>query len=264
MSDGARLKAAIEAFHQSSTFGEDDYLALKRAVMDVGRVDPPLLDGFVGLFFERHVLDDGRRAELVAMDADELLRAVRHRFKQVVAGDRDAHQAWHALSAHVRDALRVLSAPSRAGFPVSIAGASGFSAVAVEEAVGASWAELGRKPTAREATGELFARYVAGTVTDSGGSTTTNTRDLPAVITAHLDAQRLARGMLELLSDDEKAVLRAQLDGESVEQWAKDRGVSRATAYRLLARVKALCRVSFDSRTSRTQLAVLDVLRQQL
>lgn len=262
MSDGVRLKAAVEAFDRSGTFGEDDYLALRRAVADVGRVDGRLLDGFVGLFFERHLLDDARRAELVAMAPDELLRAVRHRFKQVVAGDRDAHQAWHALSAHVRDALRGVVGPSRAGYPVSIAGAVGFSSVAVEEAVGAVWSELGRKPTVREAVGELFGRYVAGTIPDAPGSTTT--RDLPAVITAHLDAQRLARGMLELLSDDEKAILRAQLDGDSVEQWAQARGVSRATAYRLMARVKALCRVSFDNRTSRTQLAVLDALREQL
>jgi DNA-directed RNA polymerase specialized sigma24 family protein len=70
--------------------------------------------------------------------------------------------------------------------------------------------------------------------------------------------------MLELLSDDEKAVLRAQLDGDSVEQWAQARGVSRATAYRMMARVKALCRVNFDNRSSRTQLAVLDALREQL
>lgn len=262
MSDVARLKEAIDAFHRAGTFGEDDYLALRRVVADVGRVDPPLLDGFVGLFFERHLLDDARRAELAALAPDELARAVRHRFKQVVAGERDAHQAWHALSAHVRDALRVLAGPSLAGFPVSIAGATGFSAVAVEEAVGAAWAELGRKPTAREATTELFGRYVARTVPDAPGNTTT--RDLPAVLTAHLDAQRLARGILELLSDDEKAVLRAQLDGESLEDWAQAYGVSRATAYRLLARVKALCRVSIDNRTSRTQLAVLDVLRQQL
>lgn len=69
--------------------------------------------------------------------------------------------------------------------------------------------------------------------------------------------------MLELLNDDEKSVLRAQLDGEPVEPWAQANGVSRATAYRLLARVKALCRVSFDDRTSRAQLAVLDALHRK-
>ncbi|MEW5742967.1 MAG: hypothetical protein AB1938_28890 [Myxococcota bacterium] len=261
MHEGARLKAAIDGFHRSGAFSEDDYQALRGAVEGVGRVDRVLLDGFVGLFFERHLLDDVRRAELAALPEDELLRAVRHRFKQVVAGERDSHQAWHALSAHVRDALRVLVGPARNGFPLAIAGPNGFLSVAVEEAVGALWAELGRRPSVSEATGELFTRYLRGAVSEAR---TTSTRDLPAVLVTHLDAQRLARGMLELLTADEKSVLRAQLDGEPVEKWAQANGVSRATAYRLLARVKALCRVSFDDRTSRTQLAVLDVLRGQL
>jgi len=262
MSDGGRLQAAIAAFDRDGVFGEDEYLALKRAVAGVGRVDPQLLDGFVGLFFERHLLDDARRAELLAMAPDELLRAVRHRFKQVVAGDGDAHQAWHALSAHVRDALRALTGPSRAGFPTAIAGPNGFSSVAVEEAVGAVWAELGRRPTMQEAAQELFARYVRGSTPDPPG--TTGSREFPSVLVARLDAQRLARGMLELLSDDEKRLLRAQLDGESVDGWAQLNGVSRATAYRMLSRVKALCRLSFDDRTRHTQLAVLDALRGQL
>ena len=57
---------------------------------------------------------------------------------------------------------------------------------------------------------------------------------------------------------------RAQLDGQSVDNWAQGRGVSRATAYRMLARIKSLCRVEFDQRTDRTRLEVLDVLRGQL
>lgn len=261
MSDGARLLAAIEAFHRSGAFGEEDYQALRQTVAGVGRVDPVLLDGFVGLFFERHLLHDARRAELVAMSGEELVRAVRHRFRQVVAGERDNHQAWHALSAHVRDALKVLSGPARAGFPSRLEGVSGFSAVAVEEAVGAVWAQLGRRPTVKEATGELFDRYLNHPGFDPR---TTSTRELPAVLIAHLDAQRLARGMLGLLSHDERSLLRAQLDGQRVEAWAQAHGVSRATAYRLLSRVKTLCRLSFDDRTSRTQLAVLDALRGQL
>jgi hypothetical protein len=263
MSDGARLKAAIEGFDQASAFGEEEYSALKRAVAGVGRVDSALLDGFVGLFFERHLLDDARRAELLAMSPDELLRAVRHRFKQVVAGEGDAHQAWHALAAHVRDALRSLQGPSRAGFPVGITGTSGFSSVAVEEAVGAVWGELGRRPTVPEATAELFSRYVRGTLADHPPGTT-GSREFPAVLGARLDAQRLARGMLEVLSAEERRLLRSQLDGESVDAWAQANGVSRATAYRMLARVKALCRISFDDRTRHTQLAVLDALRGQL
>lgn len=263
MADGAALRAALVAFHQAGTFGEDDYAALRGAVADVGRVERTLLDGFVGLFFERHVLDDERRAELLALGDDELVRAVRHRFRQVVAGERDTHQAWHALSAHVRDALRGLAGPSPSGYPAGITGPQGFSSVLVEEAVAATWADLGRRPTAREATSALFGRYVQA----PGGAGLTSsqaTRDLPAVLVSHLDGQRLARGILELLSDDERRLLRAQLDGEPVERWAQANGVSRATAYRMLARVKALCRVSFDSRSSRTQLAVLDALRGQL
>lgn len=262
MGDVARLAAALRAYDADGSFGEEDYLALKRLVAGVGRVDPSLLDGFIGLLFERHVLDDERRRELLGLPHQELERAVRHRFKQVVAGGQEAHRAWHALSAHVRDALGALTGPASSGFPVSLSTRQGFSAIAVEQGVAAVWSELGRKPTAREATGQLFTRYVAGAHPDE--TTQSSSREFPAVIGARLDAQRLARGIMGVLSDDEKDLLRAQLDGHPVEVWAQERGVSRATAYRAMARIKALCRVEFDQRSDRTRLDVLDALRGQL
>lgn len=262
MGDVARLYEALRAFDQRGEFGEEDYLALRRLVQTVGRVDAALLDGFVGLFFERHLLDDERRRELLALSHAELERAVRHRFKQVVAGGQDSHQAWHALSAHVRGALANLGGPAVAGYPASIANRQGFSAIAVEQAVAALWSELRRKPSAKEATQELFARFVATALPVE--TTQSASREYPAVIGARLDAQRLARGIVSVLSDDEKDLMRAQLDGQPIERWAEARGVSRATAYRLLARIKSLCKVEFDERSNRTRLEVLDALRLQL
>ena len=225
-------------------------------------LDATLLDGFIGLFFERHIHDDDRRSELTALSHAELERAVRHRFKQVVAGGQDAHQAWHALSAHVRDALEALVAPGSSGYPASLSTRQGFSAIAVEQAVAAVWSELRRKPSAKEATQELFSRYVAGAL--PAESSQSGSREFPAVIGARLDAQRLARGIISVLSDDEKDLMRAQLDGQPIDGWAEGRGVSRATAYRMLARIKSLCRVEFDERTNRTRLEVLDAIRLQL
>lgn len=262
MDDAARLHRAVAAWDATGTFGEEEYAVLRRVVSHVGRVDADLLDGFVGLFFERHLLDDVRRRELAELPPDELVRAVRHRFRQVVAGGHDAHQAWHALSAHVREALATLRGPAASGFPVSITSRQGFSGIAVEQAVAALWRELGRAPSAKEATSELFTRYLAGAGAEERSET--GSREFPAAVSARLDAQRLARGIVSLLSDEEKDLLRAQLDGEPVEGWAEARGVSRATAYRLLARVKSLCRGQFDARGNNTRLAALDLLRDQL
>ena len=262
MGDVARLHDALRSYEADGTFGEDDYLALRRLVTGVGKVDATLLDGFIGLFFERHIHDDERRNELIALSHAELERAVRHRFKQVVAGGQDSHQAWHALSAHVRDALEALVAPGSSGYPSSLSTRQGFSAIAVEQAVAAVWSELRRKPSPKEATQELFSRYVGGALpTESSQS---GSREFPAVIGARLDAQRLARGIISVLSDDEKDLMRAQLDGQQLDTWAEGRRVSRATAYRMLARIKSLCRVEFDERTNRTRLEVLDAIRLQL
>ena len=262
MGDVARVHDALRSYDADGTFSEEDYLALRRLVSNVGRVDSTLLDGFLGLFFERHLHDDERRAELIALSHADLERAVRHRFKQVVAGGQDSHQAWHALSAHVREALAALVGPGASGYPASLSNKQGFSAIAVEQAVAAVWSELRRKPSAREATQELFARYVAGAL--SAETSHSSVREFPAVIGARLDAQRLARGIISVLSDDEKDLMRAQLDGQPIENWAQGRGLSRATAYRLLSRIKSLCRVEFDERSNRTRLEVLDALRSQL
>ena len=262
MGDVARLHDALRSYDAEGTFNEEDYLALRRLVTGVGRVDSTLLDGFIGLFFERHVHDDERRKELLSLSHAELERAVRHRFKQVVAGGQDSHQAWHALSAHVRDALAALVSPGTSGYPASLTSRQAFSAIAVEQAVAAVWSELRRKPSAREATQELFARYV--TSAQPMESSQSSVHEFPAVIGARLDAQRLARGIISVLSDDEKDLMRAQLDGQLIDVWAEGRGISRATAYRLLSRIKSLCRIEIEERGNRTRLEVLDALRRQL
>jgi Rad3-related DNA helicase len=50
MGDTARIHDALRAFDANGEFTEDDYVALRRLVQGVGRVDPALLDGFIGLF----------------------------------------------------------------------------------------------------------------------------------------------------------------------------------------------------------------------
>jgi hypothetical protein len=49
-----------------------------------------------------------------------------------------------------------------------------------------------------------------------------------------------------------------------VEDWAQGQGCSRATAYRLMARLKALCRLEFAQRSSGTQVEALEALRGRL
>ena len=116
--------------------------------------------------------------------------------------------------------------------------------------------------TASEATGELLARYVTAI---AEREVSPASREFPEVMRAHLDAQRLARAALELLNADEKDLLRHVLEGvETIEQWGQGRGLSRATAYRLLARLKSLCRVEWLERSPGTRLEILDALRVNL
>ncbi len=253
------VRDGLLAFDSTGSLGEDDYELLKSTLVGVARLREPALDGFIGLFFERHVLDDVRRKELLAMDQDGLVRALRHRFRQVVAGGGDDHHAWHALSAHVREALETLGRPG-GQFPHSIQSALSFSGIAVEQAVSAYWLELGRKPSTREATAELVSRYLKGAQHVEVAAE----REFPDVMRAKIDAQRLARAILEVLSLEERDLLRAQLDGVRVEDWAIENGTARASAYRLLARIKSLCRIEFEQRSPVTQLEVLDALRAKL
>ena len=64
--DVARLHDAIRSYDATGAFGEEDYLALRRLVTGVGRVDSTLLDGFIGLFFERHVHKHAAPRQLAA------------------------------------------------------------------------------------------------------------------------------------------------------------------------------------------------------
>lgn len=260
------LKAALVAYDARGDFSEDDLAVLKdvlqgavRLKADSGRV----LDGLVGLFFERHLLDDRRRKELLALEGDALIGAVRHRFRQVVSDDHEGHQSYHALRPHVADALdgTVDGEVTSPGFPSAITIASRYSPVLVEQAVRALWLESRRKPTVHEATVDLLQRYGGlQTWDDSSGS-----REFPQLVRARLlDAQRLARGILEVLSTEEKDLMRHVLEGNAVEEWAEAKKVSRATAYRLFARVKGLCRIEVDQRSPQTKIELLSVLRENL
>ncbi len=264
--DAARLRKGLLAFDARGEFSEDDFVALRAVLGSALRRSPEanqLLDGLIGVFFERHVLDDTRRCELLGMTDDELGRAVRHRFRQLLADEKDDRPAWHALAAHVRDALAALTErPTSAGFPATIRAQGNFAAVLVEQAVAALWLERGSKPATAEATGELLQRYVTAV---AERDLTTRSREFPEVMRAQLDAQRLARAVLELLNGDEKDLLRHVLEGVgTIEQWGVDRGVSRATAYRLLARLKSLCKVEWLERSPGTRLDILEALRVNL
>jgi hypothetical protein len=259
-----RLKGAIAAFHREGRFNEEDYVALRAALAPVSpQADLQTIDGFVGLFFERHLMNDTRRSELLMMDEETLGRAVRHRFRQLMSDEHEGHRAYHALRAHVGEALAGLgSVPETGGvqFPPSIQGRAGFSPVAVEQAVAALWCELRRKPAPGEATSELLKRYLH----EASAEQVSESREFPEVVRAHLDAQRLARGMLAVLSAQERDLLRQVLDGGSVDDWAAQNAMSRASAYRLHARLKSLCQLELRDRSHHTQLDAFDALRGQL
>ena len=259
----AGLKEAIAAFHERGDFTEEQYKSLRAALAPASpHSGSQTFDGLVGLFFERHLMNDTRRTELIAMDDEALDRAVRHRFRQLVADEQQTHRQYHALSPHVREALQGMSAPPPAGapFPATLQTRAGFSGVAVEQAVAALWSEWRRKPSATEATSELLKRFVA----EAPREEVTESREFPEVVRARLDAQRLARGMLNVFSGDERDLLRAVLDGQSVDEWAQGRGTSRASAYRLYARLKALCQLELKDRSHQTKLNAIDAIRGQL
>jgi len=258
------LHGAIAAFHERGEFSEEQYRALRAALASGSgsHSDSQTFDGLVGLFFEQQLMNDKRRAELMQMEEEALGRAVRHRFRQLVADEHPQHKQYHALSAHVREALSGMHAPPPPGaaYPATIQSKAGFSPVFVEQALAAVWSEWGHKPTTGEATGELLKRYVAEVPREE----LTESREFPEVLRARIDAQRLARGILNVFSTDERELLRAVLDGQSVDDWAQARGTSRATAYRLYARLKALCQLELRDRTHRTQLEAMDAMRAGL
>ncbi|MFZ5471598.1 MAG: hypothetical protein ACOZIN_19405 [Myxococcota bacterium] len=263
----AQLRDALTAFDREGRFGEADYAVLRGVLAGAlrpGANSTDLLDGLAGLFFERHLLHDGRRAELLALDDEALLRAVRHRFRQVMVDESDDYQPYHALRAHVRETLAALKErrPTSANWPSSLVQRGAFSRGLVEEAVLALWAESGCRPSVVEATRELFHRYVRPV---SPALEVSETHELPDALLRRLEGQRLARGILEVLSAEEKDLLRHVLADEgSVEDWAEANGRSRATAYRLLARLKSLCRLEFCSKSNRSQLDVLRALSEAL
>ena len=135
------LLEALRRFDRTGAFVEADYLLLRRALSFVamGRgASMDLLDGLINLFFERHVLDDVRRGELIALEGADFLRAVRHRFRQVIADDREDAQPWHALRAHVRDVLPTVGGDPRSsecGWPASLRHEGRFDRTRVRQAV---------------------------------------------------------------------------------------------------------------------------------
>ena len=255
----ATVRAALREFDATGAFSEAAFAALR--LLLAGTAPGELVDGLLGLFFERHVLNDVRRRELLAMDDEALVRALRHRFRQVVADGGEGHAAAHALGPHVREVLARCSPahPQSAAWPVRLTQGERFSREQVEEAVRAHAAELGRWPTAVEAVRELLRRY------DSQGAEfrheDTGQFDPPEALRRRLDARRLASQLLEVLRPQERELLRHLLvDEGKVEDWAREQGLARATAYRVLSRLKTVCRAELAGRSNSTQLRALEEL----
>lgn len=255
----ATVREALREFEASGMFSEPAFDALR--LMLAGTAPGELVDGLLGLFFERHILHATRRRELLAMDDEALGRALRHRFRQVVADGRDGHDVAHALGAHVRDVLaRALGeVPQSAPWPSLLTHGERFSRALVEEALRAYAAELLRWPTPAEALRELLRRY--SPEVPEAPHEDTGLHDPPEALRRRMDAQRLARQLLELLKPQERELLRhLLLDEGTVEDWAREQGIARATAYRVLARLKTVCASALQGRSSSTQLKALEEL----
>lgn len=258
----ARFRAALRAWDAGGLFTDEDYASLQTLLSSALRRSPDrddLLDGLTGVFFERQLMNDRRRAELLAMDDGELIRAIRTRFRQLLADEQDEYEPYHALKMHVRQLLPSLqSQPTpkvEAPWPLALKEKGRFVQERVREALLALWAQLQRLPDARTATGELFRRYA------SADLDVRESQDPPHALQRRLDGQRLAEGILALLSSDERSLLRHLLVEEgNVEEWATAKGCSRATAYRHMASLKALCRLEFSARSNGTQLEALAAL----
>ncbi len=255
------VREALVTYGRTGQFSEQDYAAL-RAVLASGvrrGVLADMFDGWVHAFFERHLLDDARRDELIALSDEALGPALRHRFRQVIADEQDDRQAYRALKAHVRAVLdeASLAPPAEAVFPAAIREGERFVFAEVRRAVLALWAEERRRPEVGAATTVLLERYLDERVEVS------ESQDPPEVLRRRLDGRRLAEGILALLSDDERDLLRCVLVGESnVDRWAERKGLSRASAYRMLSRLKALCQVELEERSPATALAALQAITE--
>lgn len=263
-----KFKEGLRTFDKSGVFTDEDYDALQTLLASALRRSAEkddLLDGLTGLFFERHLMNDVRRRDLIALHDADLLRALRTRFRQLLADTHDEYEPFHALRSHVREVLPILvrshegRPPASAPWPSAIREKGHFSRALITEACAAYWHEHGGVPDVRAATAQIHKRY-ADSAVDVNES-----QDPPEVLQRRLDGQRLAAGILELLSAEEKDLLKHVLVEEgSVEEWATRVGVSRATAYRHMAGLKALCRLEFSQRSNRTQLEALAALRGQL
>jgi hypothetical protein len=257
------LRMAFLAFHREGRFTEEDYGALRTLLLRRTGDSTALVDGFIGLFFERHVMDERRCFELVALDDEAFTRALRHRFRQVVADERDGRAAYKALAEHVRALHHTLRPPSTGeelAFPVSLRRGEHYARTEVELALRALWREEGAKPDLSHATQELLRRYAAGEPLD-----TLLSFEVPEVLRRRLDGQRLAAAILRLLSEDERDLLRHVLvDDGRVDDWAQARGLSRASGYRALARLKTVCRGELVERGTRSQVEVMRALEGSL
>jgi len=258
----AGLKAAITAFHERGEFSEDEYRSLRDALAPASSSSTSqTFDGLVGLFFERHLMNDVRRTELLQMDDESLGRAVRHRFRQLVADEQPTHREYHALRptcAPRSTAWFKCRRPAPRTPPRFRARAASRPSPSSRRSprCGASGAASRRRPRRPASCSSASWRAPGEPVSES--------REFPEVVRTRIDAQRLAFGILNVFSPDERDLLRAVLDGISVDDWAQGRGTSRATAYRLYARLKSLCELELKDRSHRTKLDAIDAMRGQL
>lgn len=263
------LRDVLERFDLDGTLTPADYDVLRSVVAGAAarRTTVDLVDGLLDLFFERHVMNDVRRKELLALKTDEeLARAVRHRFRQTVSDEHDAHRPYHALRAHVRAVLESSAAEEptngTGGWPAAIQEGGRFSQALVAQAVAALRSDRKLKPSAADATAELMRRYVTPAALADAPE---ESQDEPEILRRRIDAQRLSLSILEVLNPEERDLLRHLLvDEGSVEAWAKANAISRATAYRMLSRLKTLCQLELDTRSTATQIEALQALSGRL
>jgi len=217
--------------------GAGEVTALGEVVADQARyaeVAPPTAGQVTGVLVETNRAV-GRGTPLAQLRSQDLGRA---------RADLLSAEARRDLARQTLDRKRTLAAER---------------IVAVREVQEAEAAFRAADAEVRAATAEIHRRY-ADSAVDVNES-----QNPPEVLQRRLDGQRLAAGILELLSSEEKDLLKHVLVEEgSVEEWATRVGVSRATAYRHMAGLKALCRLEFSQRSNRTQLEALAALRGQL
>ena len=153
-------------------------------------------------------------------------RALRHRFRQVVADGREGHDVAHALGAHVREVLGRSAAavrPRRLPWPALLTQGERFSRALVEEALRAYAGELGRWPSPRRPCASCCA--ATPWASPSPGARTAGCMIRPRRSGGAWTRSAWPGSLLEVLKPQERNLLRHLLLEEgTVEDWARGSG----------------------------------------